>query len=402
MKKIHYGWIICVTCTLVQLSVSGMLTDSFTVFQPYILSQNGFTNTQLSLLIEIRTVMAFVTLFGVIAFYEKLGFRLGFVSGVAVTAASFVIFAFARSFAAYCAAFAIGGVGYTLAGAVPCSLIIMKWFRDRSGLALGIMASGTGINNIVLSPLFTKLIIATSIQTGFLVQAVFNALVAVLLFFVIGTPGEKGCEPYSAPGFVTRTPKLGSYRMTKPQLWLMLAATLLLGGFVNVGFGYLTTMYTLEGFAPMTIAAGMSVIGASLIAGKCLFGMVSDKRGAMLANSLFYGASAVGLLLCCFGGAGSVRMFSSMLFLGLGMSMTSVSLPIWSADLSGGDYPQVLKKLQMANMAGNLAFNMLPGPVADRFGSYVPVYIIFTVICVLSYAMVQYIYLKRKKSAVTA
>jgi hypothetical protein len=40
--------------------------------------------------------------------------------------------------------------------------------------------------------------------------------------------------------------------------------------------------------------------------------------------------------------------------------------------------------------------------VADRFGSYVPVYIIFTVICVLSYAMVQYIYLKRKKSAVAA
>jgi hypothetical protein len=397
MKKIHYGWIICVTCTLVQLSVSGMLTDSFTVFQPYILSQNGFTNTQLSLLIEIRTVMAFVTLFGVIAFYEKLGFRLGFVSGVAVTAASFVIFAFARSFAAYCAAFAIGGVGYTLAGAVPCSLIIMKWFRDRSGLALGIMASGTGINNIVLSPLFTKLIIATSIQTGFLVQAVFNALVAVLLFFVIGTPGEKGCEPYSAPGFVTRTPKLGSYRMTKPQLWLMLAATLLLGGFVNVGFGYLTTMYTLEGFAPMTHRGRH--VGDRRVPHR---GQVSLRHGVRQARRhagklavlrrLRRGASAVLLRrrrqrqdvrLHAVSGAGhehDLRLPAHMERRPLRRRLSPGAQK--AADGQHGREP----RLQHAAR-----------PVADRFGSYVPVYIIFTVICVLSYAMVQYIYLKRKK-----
>jgi len=399
VKKLNYCWIICAACTLVQLSVSGMLTDSFTVFQPYILSENGFTNTQLSLLIEIRTVMAFAALFGVIWFYDRLGYRRGLAAGAAVTAAAFLVFSLADSFAAYCAAFALAGVGYTLAGAVPCSLIIMKWFRNRSGLALGIMASGTGINNIVLSPLFTKLIIATSIQTGFMVQAVFNALVAVLLYFVIGTPEEKGCEPYTAPGFTAKVPKIGSWRMSRGQLMIMMAAALLLGGYVNVGFGYLTTMYSLEGFAPMLIAAGMSVIGAALIAGKCLFGIVSDRRGAMLANTLFYGASAVGLALCCFSGGGSVRMFAAMLFLGLGMSMTSVSLPIWSADLSGSDYPAVLNKLQMANMAGNLVFNMLPGPIADRFGSYVPVYMIFTVICVLSFAMVQYIYFARKKSA---
>ena len=195
MKKLHYCWIICLSCTLLQLSVSGMLTDSFTVFQPYILSENGFTNTQLSLLIEIRTITAFATLFGVIWFYDRLGFRRGLAAGTAITAAAFLIFARAESFAAYCAAFALAGVGYTLAGTVPCSLIVMKWFRDRSGLALGIMASGTGINNIVLSPLFTKLIIATSIHTGFMVQAIFNALVAVLLYFVIRTPEEKGCEP---------------------------------------------------------------------------------------------------------------------------------------------------------------------------------------------------------------
>lgn len=398
MKKVHYAWVMCGVCTLVQLAVSGLLTDSFTVFHPYILSQNGFSNTQLSILIEIRTVAAFGTLFAVIGFYEKLGFRKGFTLGALVTAFSFLLFALAKGFASYCAAFAVAGVGYSLAGTVPCSLLIMTWFKDRSGLALGIMASGTGICNIVLSPLFTKLIIATSIRTGFMVQLIFDAAVALLLFAVIRTPEEKGSEPYSDQTFVKRAPVLGSYRMTGPQLAIMLAATAFLGGFVNVGFGYLTTMYSLEGFAPMVIAAGMSVIGAALIAGKCLYGAVSDRRGAPLANLLFYGASAAGLALCCFSGQSTARLFSSMLLLGVGMSMTSVSLPIWSADLSGGDYPQVLKKLQMANMAGNMLFNLLPGPIADSFGSYVPVYVIFTAVCVLSFGMVQYVYAARSRA----
>ena len=49
-------------------------------------------------------------------------------------------------------------------------------------------------------------------------------------------------------------------------------------------------------------------------------------------------------------------------------------------------------------MAGNLLFNMLPGPVADHFGSYVPVYIVFTAICAVSAVLVQRVYAARKKS----
>jgi MFS family permease len=93
-------------------------------------------------------------------------------------------------------------------------------------------------------------------------------------------------------------------------------------------------------------------------------------------------------------------MFASMLFFGMGCSMTSVSLPIWSADLSGGDYPDVLRRLQMANMAGNMIFNPLPGPVADHFGSYVPVYALFLAACIISFIFVQSVYVRRKKAAV--
>lgn len=397
MKRFHYAWVICAACTLLQFSVSGLLTDSFTVFQPYILSLNGFSNTQLSVLIEIRTAVAFLTLFAVTAYYNRLGLRRGIVISLVTCAAAFLLYAFAGSFAGYCAAFAAAGAAYTLAGTVPASILIMRWFRDRSGLAMGIMASGTGICNIIGSPVFTKLIIATSIKTAFLVQCGFVLIVGLVMFFIVKTPEEMNAQPYEKPGGETKAVTRGSYSLPRAHLWLMLAAIVFLGGYINTGYGYLTNMYSTEGYDSMLIAYGISFIGAALILGKCLYGVVYDRVGAYAANYAFYGASAAGLALCCFSGGGAARMFASMLFLGLGFSMVSVSLPIWAADLSESrDYPEVLKKFQMANMAGGLIFNMLPGPVADRCGSYIPVYIIFTVVCLLSAAAVQTVYARRR------
>jgi len=398
MKRIHYCWVICAVCTGIQLSVSGLLTNSFTVFYPYIVSQNGFTNSQLSLLIELRTIFAFLSLLGITAYYKKLGYRYGLVLGAVLTGASFFLFANAGSFASYCAAFSLAGVAYTLAGMVPASVLILRWFHDRSGLALGITASGTGIATILLSPLFTKLIISTSIRTGFLVQAFWELAFAAALFFLVRMPEEKGVQPYTYPAAEKKSSLTGTYHISGGRLVVVLAAAVLLGGYVNVGFGYLTTMYTIDGMAPMLIAFGMSIIGAALILGKCMFGEVSDRFGTFKANLTFYGASLAGLALCAFGTGGVWRMYASMTFMGLGFSMVSVALPIWASNLSGrGEYANVLKKLQMSNMAGNLVFNMLPGPIADRFGSYHPVYMLFTVMCLLSAVLIQIIYADRQK-----
>ena len=204
---------ICGACTLLQFTVSGLLTNSFTVFQPCILAQNGFSNTQLSALIEIRTVCAFLALFFVMGYYKKLGLKMGVALSVALTGAAFGLFALAGSFPAYCAAFALGGVAYTLGGAVPVALLLSAWFNDRGGLALGIAAAGTGINNIVASPLFTRLILGSSLRAGFLVQVLFCAAVALLLFFLLKTPRERGEEPYTDARSAGRAPVPGAFRM---------------------------------------------------------------------------------------------------------------------------------------------------------------------------------------------
>ena len=50
MRKPHYAWAICAGCTLLLLVSGGLAVNAFSVAQPYILAQNGFTNTETSMI----------------------------------------------------------------------------------------------------------------------------------------------------------------------------------------------------------------------------------------------------------------------------------------------------------------------------------------------------------------
>ena len=57
MKRFHRAWAVCLGCTLMLLVCGGLCINVFSVTQPYILSQNGFTNTQTSMITTVRSVV---------------------------------------------------------------------------------------------------------------------------------------------------------------------------------------------------------------------------------------------------------------------------------------------------------------------------------------------------------
>ncbi len=48
MKKMHYGWVICITCTLLLFVTMGTVSNGFSVYLPYIMEEKGLTNAQTS------------------------------------------------------------------------------------------------------------------------------------------------------------------------------------------------------------------------------------------------------------------------------------------------------------------------------------------------------------------
>ena len=58
------------------------------------------------------------------------------------------------------------------------------------------------------------------------------------------------------------------------------------------------------------------------------------------------------------------------------------------------DYDRLVKWLSSAYMLGSLLTGPMPGMLADRFGSYVPAYLLFLASLVCSMALIQGVYYK--------
>ena len=119
----------CAGCTLMLFVTCGLAFNVFSAAQPYVLAQNGFTNTQTSLITTIRSAAYLLGTFAIGRYYRRLGYRTGCALAAMLACVSFLLFAAAKSLAAYYFAGAVAGVSYALGSMVPASILMRRWFR---------------------------------------------------------------------------------------------------------------------------------------------------------------------------------------------------------------------------------------------------------------------------------
>lgn len=166
-KNLRRALLSCAGCTLMLFVTCGLAFNVFSAAQPYVLAQNGFTNTQTSLITTIRSAAYLLGTFAIGRYYRRLGYRTGCALAAMLACVSFLLFAAAKSLAAYYFAGAVAGVSYALGSMVPASILMRRWFRAHSGLAIGICSAGTGLATVVFSPLFTAIAEAGGVDRAF-------------------------------------------------------------------------------------------------------------------------------------------------------------------------------------------------------------------------------------------
>ena len=309
---------------------------------------------------------------------------------------SFLLFAAAKSLAAYYFAGAVAGVSYALGSMVPASILMRRWFRAHSGLAIGICSAGTGLATVVFSPLFTAIAESSGVDRAFLWTAAFCAAAAVLVFFLIRSdPAALGLEPWGkATPESTQERALHGLHPSRLRWTLLLLAVLLVSGIGATGFTHLMTLYMSEGMDAMRTAAAFSLCGLALMAGKCVCGALCDKLGSYRANYLLFGSFILGCTLCVLAPLKSeALMLASAVFLGFGGSLITVGVSIWAGDLSTPErYEKTLRLFQGAYGLGGIVLSFLPGAIADLAGGYAPAYAVFAVMLLYSLFMLQSTY----------
>lgn len=399
MKRPHYAWLVCLGGALVLFSTVGLGVNVFTIYQPEIIRVNHFSNAQGSWITTIRSLAILISLFTVNRLCTRLGLRRTMTLGTLLMVLSCLCFAMASRFFVYGCAAVLAGMGYCYGGMVPLSLVISAWFRDRRGLALGLASAGSGISTIFAPTLISRLIQQQGLRAAFLWEGGVILVTALLAWALIrSAPSELGLEPYHLGETQTPVPppRQAPAGMTPFYSALLLLIAFLVGGPGGPGFSHLTVLYTQEGYDSGLLAALMSYAGFVIFLGKIICGQVYDRLGSRWGNGCSFGATILGLLLCCLAPLQSLWLpFLAVTLVGLGLPISSLSPSVWASDLYGdAGYARAVQATTVSYMVGVLVFGPIPGMLADRFGSYVPAYALFVALGAASLAILQALYLR--------
>ena len=99
-------------------------------------------------------------------------------------------------------------------------------------------------------------------------------------------------------------------------------------------------------------------------------------------------------MLCCFvGDVGIVGVVVAAIATGIGLSLGSVGISVWSLELSdAATRTRSIKNFQMAYIVGGLVMNVIPGPLKQLTGSYAYAYVLMFVFGLLAAVIILVVY----------
>lgn len=399
MKKLHYSWMICLTCVLLLLCNSGMPANILPVYLPF-LEEAGYSGTQSSSLVTIRCFAGVLGMLVVTQLYQKISLRAGLTLCSGLVGAAFALMSTARSYPAYAVGAAMLGVSYGVGAIIPVSMLINNWFVRRKATAMSICAAGTGVSAMLLPPIITRIAERISLRAAFCATGGLAFMILFLAAVVIrNQPEQLGLRPYGygeqwGEGEQKRR-RVPEQRCDLPRgVYLaFLVAMVLFGGASMASYSHYAVHFTTGGHSKAAAALCCSLQGGVLVVSKCVYGMIVDRIGGRKTSLVFMALLTLGCGACSLAPEGAVFMYLGAVLMGIGFPPASVGITVWASEFSSEEnYASVVRSFQMAYTLGGLFMSALPGWIYDMTGSYSGAYVLFTGILAVFTAAVMWVY----------
>ena len=388
---------IAAACALMMLFYGGLVTNGFAVYQPFIISENGFTNAQASLILTVRNLASFLAMLLAGVCYRKLGLKRGIILSGLCGGAGLILFALAGdSLPVNCLAGLLLGVPFGIGATIPMSILVERTFTEEKKRVLGLCAAMTGLSTLGIPSGITAVIERFGLKTAFMGEGILFLSVTVVVFWLLRELPAYAESAEAAPEGPSAD--TGLRPLTKKQAPLMGAVAVLCGAVGFVGCTNLSVLCTTEGISPQGAALAVSVFGITLTVSKALYGFVSEKLGTVRCNWLYGGILIAGLLLTTRIQRGTLWMLLSMAVYAIGLATATVGLTVWAGELApAGQHSRLARLFQLGYMGGGLLFAYMPGVMADAFGSYVPAYLVLAGFALLFTLGIGYIYQRARE-----
>jgi MFS family permease len=279
-----YGWIILTACALMIFVTYGLIY-SYSIFFKPLADYFHWDRATVSLIYSLAVIIRGAAAIGTGWLADRYGARKIMVFCGLMMGAGFLLSSRVASlgqfFLTYAVIEAIGMSGIWGIGMA----MVSRWFTKNRGIALGIVASGSGLGTMLIIPGTERLINGVGWSQAFVVIGIAaGVLIVAAALFLRMPPGsspatEKDAEhpartgSDSPPGF-----SLGE-ALRDHRLFLIIASFLPFFFGTQIVMVHLVNYATDMGIDPLVAATFVSVIGAVSIAGRLSTGAIAEKIG---------------------------------------------------------------------------------------------------------------------------
>jgi MFS family permease len=189
------------------------------------------------------------------------------------------------------------GLGVSMLGMVPASMLISRWFRDRMSTAMGVAYAGFGTGTIVVVPLAQRSIELNGWrETYSLMGIVALALLPLLLLLPWGRiAGDKPLRAKTEPAAVSTRGALAAALRTRAY-WQIVQ----LFSFTSITtFSVITQVvpfFVESGLSPLAAASAFGSAGLLSIFGILAAGWAADRFGFRRSVTASFAATIVGIV----------------------------------------------------------------------------------------------------------
>lgn len=292
-KQFFYGWVIVFACMLIQAVPFSIAANLQPAFTNYVMSGEGFSLAQFSLIFTIGTVVSAVSspFIGKLYSSPKANIKLLYTLGVCILGCGFAAFSLAGdNIFAYYALSVLVQIGSAIVSAIGVPTLINGWFTENKGLAMGLAFSGGGLGNMVLQLLAGKWLPTIGYQQAYFRFGIIAIIIALpIALFVLRLPRSEAelasnTSNKKSENKNTTSSKWG-YTFAEVSkmkfFWIFASSFIFVGLYVGgMVLQFIPYLQTLEAEKVFTLGA------ATVAASFGLFSMFGNLFGGMLFDKL--------------------------------------------------------------------------------------------------------------------
>ncbi len=153
--RLFYGWWVAVGCSLLSLLVVGTGFYGMVILLDALVTDRGWSRASVSAATSAYWVITGLVGLAIGRGVDRLGARRFLAAGAVLMAAALVVIGRLTAPWQVLPAYALLAAGFALAGAIPTSALITRWFTRRRSLAMTVSHTGVSLGGILLTPLLT-------------------------------------------------------------------------------------------------------------------------------------------------------------------------------------------------------------------------------------------------------